>query len=495
MNKYITSLLIVFCLTVLSASAIDVTPGTLASKVQSPETITKLSLSGSINASDLKFIATEMPNLKELDLGDITEIAACEDVMIGAVSRHAASTIPANTFAGMGLTDVELPYKVNGLILEAGAFAGTKLTSINFGINVAYVGDGCFTAANSLSVANCSDAVMGEGVFANCSSLVKVNFLSETTIPENTFLNCTSLTSINAPNGFSSIGNRAFSGCTSLKTINFGSNLTFIGNEAFAGAGLENVDLTSASRLESVGDWAFARMPNLKSIKMGKVSVLGEAVAFECPNLKTFRTADGTAVIPDFALSKSSSVSEDGLLPASVEHIGRYALSGTTGISQLTLPESLESIDDHAMENMTGLKSVTVSGGIVPELGDEVWKGVSQINVDLIVPDGMENDFKSADQWKEFNIVTVSGVEDIVSDEALASLKARFEGDDLIVQCEGVEIERLLLYNPAGQLLIAVEPTEDTVVIDTYGFGTRIFIVNATLADGRNAAVKISKGR
>ena len=496
MTKHIISSFTAACLFFSAAYAnevsVEIRAGGLAGEISSPENVTSLILKGQADASDFAFIASQMPNLEVLDLSGVTEIAANNEVFLGNTNLHAANQIPSNTFSGMKLTKVVLPNGIQGLEIGYGAFAGTPVATIDIPGSVSIVGDGAFAGCYELKSMTCSAENVGTGAFADCPALETVRFTRTAAIPESCFYNCVSLKVFNAP-GILSVGDRAFSGCSALKSFEFGKNLTSIGREAFMQSGLESVDLVGCPLLKSVGDWAFAKMPDVKSIKMGHVAEMGEAIAFSCPSLTTFKVSESATELPDFALSKSASAGADGLLPESIETIGRYAMSGMGAIEEITLPESISLIGDHAMENMSGLKKMTVNMTVLPELGEDVWAGIVQGNVEVNVPADMYYDYVEAEQWKEFNIVKpTDNAEDVIG-ETLPQLRGRFEGDNLIVQSVGVEIDRLVLYNPAGQLLVAVEPTADTVEVDTNGFGTRIFIIHAALADGRNAVLKLSK--
>lgn len=491
MFKHILTALMVAAFGISQASAITLAkPGTIEGEI--PEnSINELVVDGHIDASDLLYISEKLSDLLTLNLSDAI-IDACDGVMIGTVTHHPANTLPANIFAGTKLQTVILPAS-QGLVIKPGAFAGSSISSINIPVTVASIGDGAFTGCTNLAEATVSTNKLGKGVFSNCTNLESVVFTVATDIPENTFYGCTNLAKVSAPAGILSVGDRAFSQCANLKEFPFTSSIASIGREAFMQSGLNEVDLTASSKLKSVGEWAFAMMPALTSLKLGNAPALGNAVAFACPNLAVFENSANVSDIPDFALTKSATL--DTLDIVGIEYIGRYALSGLSGIRAIQLPTTLEKINDYAMQNMTGLENIYTELTTVPELGENVWDGVDQKNVTLEVPDyDSEQLFRLADQWQNFKIInsdTASSNDAI--DNIVDELRARFDGDDLIVQTGGVEIENLMLYNPAGALLIAVQPMEDTIVVNTAGFGTRIFIVHASLADGRVAALKLAK--
>ena len=89
------------------------------------------------------------------------------------------------------------------------------------------------TNLESVEIGDCVTSI-GEGAFAECSSLTSINIPnSVTTIEEYAFWICTSLTSINIPNSVTSIDNYAFAECSSLTSCTIGSGVTSIGDSAF----------------------------------------------------------------------------------------------------------------------------------------------------------------------------------------------------------------------------------------------------------------------
>ena len=487
MKKIIVSSLLACCFATLPAAAETITlaePGTLSEQLTDTN-VKELTVSGPVNALDLVYIS-ELPALKSVDLANV-EIKAYEGKMIGTVTRHGANVIPANVFAGAKFTTIALPTTA-GLKISSGAFAESGLETIVIPSTVASVGDGAFAGCPELVSADCNVAALGVGVFAQCPKLENVKFGCAVALPANAFYGCGALTSVKGD--VTSVGDHAMAYCRSLSSFPFG-NVEAIGAEAFMGAGLSSVALT---KCKTVGEWAFAMMPNLTELSLGNAVELGQAVAFACPKLKNVTTPETVSEVPDFAFSKSAAVDTLGLLPDNIERIGRYALSGLSGIHVITLPASIESLDDHAMENMTSLERIDAEMYYIPEVGEDVWAGIDQSKVELVVPNEMIDEFKAADQWCEFKVINSSSSSaDTVVDEILPELQARFDADDLIVRAGGVEIEQLLLYDPAGRLLIAVEPMEDTIVVNTAGFNTRYYIIHASLADGRTAALKLAK--
>lgn len=493
MAKYIFSFLVAAAFGTVSVSALDVetTAGSLSSQVTNPAGVTELKLSGVLNADDFKFIDESMTSLKSLDLGNVT-IAATECNVPGMTNAYPANTIPANAFGGSKIESVVFP--TSTFSLGDGAFAGSAIKSLTLPLSVANVGDGCFSGCTALESVTVANGTLGVGVFAGCSSLATISFsLPNTAIPANTFSNCTALSTVSGSANITSIGSRAFADCTSLSSFSFGRSLRSIGEEAFICSGLTAVDLSNVTALKEIGAWAFARMPQLESLKMSSSSQLSEGMVFDCPVLKEFVISGQATEIPDYAFAKNTSLGDPGLLEGAIVRIGNHSMHGMSQVQDVSLPETLEEIGDGAMQNMTGLRSITVNSDARPAIDKDVWAGVEQSQVNLVVPKGQYSDYSTADQWCNFHVLDVSNSVDAVIGDQLDNLKGRFVGDELQVSISGVEIDEIAVYDPAGMLLVSGEPVAEFVSLDMAGFQTRVFIVNARLSDGRVASLKIAK--
>lgn len=475
----------------VSATTIANEAGQLSINIPNPTSITDLKIIGTIDAADMHFISMKMTKLSALDLSGAS-IAAYKGAIIGTSSSYDADYIPTNAFAGSSFSFFTFPTTPN-LQVGPGAFAGTNIVMLTVPNNVTEIGAGCFTGSSVLkNVYVNGKPSLGDGAFSNCPVLETVTFDNPVSIPVRAFYACPALTTINAP-AVTSIGDRAFSGDKALTSFTFSPELTSIGEEAFMFTSLKEVNLSACKKLEHIGHWAFASMPELSKFIAASTDVIGDGVVFNCPKLTSVTLSTGIKEIPDFAFANTSVAEPENFLHDSVERIGKYAMSGLDGIEELELPESLQMIDDHGMENMSGLKKITTTASAVPDLGEDVWAGIDQSQVDLVVNYVMIPEFENADQWCNFNIMgATSGSVDNIFTE-ITQLRGRFEGDDLIVKSDGLEIARLTVYNTSGQLLAVVAPDSDTVTIDTAGFGTRIFVIHAVLADGRTAVLKLSK--
>ena len=212
-------------------------------------------------------------------------------------------------------------------------------------------------------------------------------------------------------------------GCKSLKSITLPSKLTNIGSYAFNGAGLET--LTIPSSVAIVGKGAFSRCEQLTTVtcraavidsyaflgctKLTSVLIegafreLGISAFNGCKLLTTvsFKNASKIQAIgaEAFVLSGLKSFEMKGM--SSLTEIGDYAFINLTDIQKLTIPANVSFIGTRAMMGMTGLKSIYAKPETPPALGDAVWQGVRQQDVELLVN---TDEYRKALQWKDFLI-------------------------------------------------------------------------------------------
>ncbi|MDE7396881.1 MAG: hypothetical protein K2M98_04060 [Muribaculum sp.] len=119
------------------------------------------------------------------------------------------------------------------------------------------------------------------------------------------------------------------------------------------------------------------------------------------------------------------------------------------------LPATLEHLGTHAMASMSGLKRIyAMSLNSVPEVDADVWDGIDQSKVLLLVAEGMENDFLSAPQWCDFNISSsTAGIDDTIADNT--ELQISIDGTTVSASTSGACITSMLIYLTDGRLALA----------------------------------------
>lgn len=384
---------------------INCMPGKL-NELVTDKSVTTLTVTGQMDARDFSFIATSLHDLKTLDLSEV-EIVAFEDLAtstLGNEHSFEAKTLPTLSLAGkQHLTTLVLPTSLKSIGVAAVA-ACPALKQVTVSNSLTTVGDYAFSACTSLDSITLpeSTSVVGKGAFSRCHSLASF------TVNSGGERQAQSLT----------LGDEAFLDCPALTTVELCNNVTRIGNSAFTGTGFTVLDLNSYNRLQSVGDWAFTLSNITTATLPGQLQHIGKGMFLGNERLIHAVLPESLDTLPDFTFAGNAFL--DSISLGNVKVIGNYALYNTPRINYLTLPNTLSSIGNHAMAGMTGLIAINSLASQVPALGTDVWAGVDQSNVKLAVPQGNAQQYRDAEQWKEFQVSYIALLGDADEDMALS---------------------------------------------------------------------------
>lgn len=465
-------------------------PGMLEKLISEPKDVTTLTITGPVDASDLYFIGLNMLSLTELDMQNAT-IERFNGVSFEGRGSYPAATLPSGVFSGLPLKKFVFP-RQEGFVIDDAAFMNTLLPALELPANVDSIGNGAFAGCNALTSIDMPNVRIGTSLFADCAELTEVNLNGVTVIPAGTFRNCPQLSVVNGSENVTSIGAQAFEGDTSLTDFAFGSKLTHLGESAFATTGISEINLFAAKGIDVIKPQTFADS-NVTSIRFPEnMTEVGDGAFFGSKDLSSIQLPSSVISLGDHAFAGSSASQIE--LSDNLTTIGDYAMAGMDNVSELVLPATTIYIGSHAMEGMTGLSKINAESLThVPELGEDVWSGVDQPSVMLAVHHLYEDDFTSADQWKEFKIDSTNSSEAIVSDSVLSGVKGRFVGSVLEIASMSNDIESVRLFDTSGRVLVTVEPRNTTVGIETSDFPGNIFIVNITLDNNITATLKLAR--
>ena len=180
-------------------------------------------------------------------------------------------------------------------------------------------------------------ASIGENNFRDCTSLGEfVVGASCSTVGWNCFNGAMSLTNFAVPanSPLATLDPGSFTGCTSLTNFPFANcpNLATINNNAFNGSGLRSADLSSCTKLATLGTSVFQNCTALSSVVFPddcKVSALGTSVFQNCPLL----------------------ASVDLSVCSNLTSIAASAFSGCTALARVDMPASLTSLAQGAFSS------------------------------------------------------------------------------------------------------------------------------------------------
>lgn len=436
-------LLISFATLGLAAAAGAVVVDNIAGALEANTTdheITELTVTGTVDARDFKFIADSLPMLTKLDLSgaQIVEYSDSIKPLSGTFFKFPAGELPATILMGAELDSLALPAGLTSI--GQAALAGcTHLTTLVLPETLTGIGSYAFSGSGLTEVVVPQGVVtIGEGAWAQCHALTTVS-LNAPEVPAHAFMGDSLLTSVTLGKQVKTIGKSAFNGCSALDSITLDTDnaLATIGTEAFLGASAKGIDLGKIESLEGVGNWAFASSGITTATLPQGISTLGDG-AFAFTDSLQQAALPAVTTVPAFAFA-GSSLAGNVALAEGTENMGDYAFYNNDKVSVFTVPASMVYMGNWAMAGMTGLDTINAVPTVVPELGDSVWAGVLQSAVMLNTANNDIADlYAAAEQWKEFHIlrdylmgdVNRDGVIDIAD---VSAIIAHMFGDELPV--------------------------------------------------------------
>ena len=241
--------------------------------------------------------------------------------------------------------------------ISASAFAGTTLISV--------------TMPSSVNK-------MGAGVFSNCKYLQLCDLSSS----------------------LKTIPTRTFKGCSNLRNINLPTGLATIDQEAFRESGLQSVVLPAS--VTSIGQGAFQECKSLSNVEFGSgLNTIGKEAFRDCQAL-TQVVIPSAATIEKEAFRGCKSLAVISL-PELLASIGDNAFRETT-IKTLDIPATVSTIGNKIAEKCKNLQMIVCRATTPPNLGK-----VSNNKVQVAVPAGTVEAYKSAKHWKEFKQIVEIG--------------------------------------------------------------------------------------
>ena len=319
--------------------------GRLASTLND-KTIDRLCVKGSVDASDLFFIADELENLKELDLSGCT-IEAYRSIPVHGRAHYDAATIPGSTFAASHIETIHFPTD-GTLHIGDTAFISSGLKSLNIGCNV----------------------TIGTGAFASCESLGEVRIAGRAIIGEYAFRSCKSSRQ-RTLTGAIEIGVKAFAACSNCIPLYSARISRSSEHHLSKGCRLKSINLENTI-VNTIGNRAFAQNTSLENILLPQsVKTLGEGLLSDCQHSERSAYRRHTHRCPTMP-SK---------IPALVTYL--WSISSKSG---RTLSKATRLIDNHtsdlpssesatnAMEGMTGLTSIEAAlKSVMRVSATDVW--------------------------------------------------------------------------------------------------------------------------
>ena len=373
--------------------------GTLSTLISNEEKykIKKLTISGSINGSDILLIhemASDDGQLSTLDLTDAKIVKGGDPYFSGFTTED--NVVGEFMFMYCSkLQSVILPSTVT--TIGDNAFTQCGLTTFTLPKSVTRIGLGIFMRCNSLAVLEVEE---GNPVYyspAGSNAIIE---------RDNARLVAGCISSV-IPEGVTTIANQAFS--SAISAIKLPESLTTIESNAFDGARLAYLHLPK--NVNSIGSNAFS-VTHLQSI-----TVDADNIVYDSRNNSKclIETATNKVVVGSFSAEIPEGIESIGdaafryseitiiTLPQSLKEIGEYAFEGTF-LRYLEIPASVNSIGKYAFSSLHHLKICKVKWQTPPTINDNVFNSLTSIAC-LVVPDGTKGKYQAAVGWKSFRTI------------------------------------------------------------------------------------------
>ena len=222
------------------------------------ERLTNLKIRGTMNGYDILMVRTKMPNLRKLDLSEVTIVNNDNNYEYYTGYHTDLEAITPYMFYNIKhLKEIILPANIK--TIQSWAFAESGITSMVIPSTVKTIGDHAFRNCQNLV-----DLTLTKGLetiknyaFYDCHKLrALVLPTSLKRIESHAFADCYGLTTIDFAEGLQYIGSYAFDYCGSLKELRMPTSLRQIESAAFRNCyGLTEVHVPSM--ITQIGDYAF----------------------------------------------------------------------------------------------------------------------------------------------------------------------------------------------------------------------------------------------
>ena len=326
-----------------------------------------------------------------------------------ATKNDAIFNISANTigwYAFSGCSAI-ISADITAESIGAYAFNGcSKMTKATLGESMTRIGGSAFSGCSSLEGVTIPNNVesIGSYAFEKCSAMTYAKIGSGLkAIQDLTFYSCSSLSSITIPKNVTEIGNYAFSGCKSLADVyiedredelSLGSNVS---SPLFSGCPLKTVYIggnISYPTSSNNGYSPFYRNTSLeKVIITDKETEISENEFHGCTGLKYITMGDG------------------------IEKIGDWAFSGCSSLDFFRVGSNVKTIGKEAFSDCTAMTKLITTAPVPPTCGSQALDDINKWTCELFVNKESIDQYKAAEQWKEFFFISeYDGVDDVSVD-------------------------------------------------------------------------------
>ena len=411
--------------------------------------------------------------------------------------RNLLSIVLPNTITSLGercfggcerLKNITLPQKlkrINGSKYGgSGCFRDCKsLTSISLPSTLEYIGDYAFNGCATLESIDLPEAVtLGSSCFAGCHSLKTLPNIQMSEWPNSLFAGCEGLEYVEIPEGVSSLGDYCFSSCVNLSDITVPTSLTSVGQRCFAYTAIKDIKLHN---ITSIPGGLFYNCKNLQSFEIAESVGLIELAILQWSYSPGSTTTVWTPTFGEVPLRKlivrgtdSSNVAQAGLyhngnLYTEISHdwngVTQEILDSSWCKSLVYLEldrpidgklincpdlntlivnyelQSMDGIIQQRMSQLDKLETLQISSIIPPTISETTFSKAQYMDLAVVVPDDVIENYRNADVWKNFwNLTSKSdydaGIDKVFSEDKTELARYDLMGNPLTTNYQGIAI-------------------------------------------------------
>jgi hypothetical protein len=264
-----------------------------------------------------------------------------------------------------------------------------KIDGLNYNLNV---------EEKTASIGN-NNSYNGILVIPDVVNYEGVNY-TVTEIASNAFSNNYNLLSVTIPNTVKRIDSYSFSRCNSLSSVNIGDGVETIGRNAFSSCGI--VSFTLGKNVSSIEEDVFDGCYALTQVHISDLAAWCH-IEFEANNsnplyvshhlyldkkeVKELVIPEGVKEIKKYAFSGATNITSLSI-NNEVTSIGRSAFSQCTSLNSVNFGTNLASIENYAFYECSSLESIELSDGI-KSIGEQAFCGCSKLE-DIKLPENLQ---------------------------------------------------------------------------------------------------------
>ena len=377
-----------------------------------------------------------------------TDISLCKTVSYKGVSMTLKDIKPYTCYNNTHITKVIVNYEGN-----IGNYAFYDCSAIvSADITAESIGDYAFnkSATKNEATFKIVAKTIGEKAFSGCSNMTKATLgESMTSIGGSAFSGCSSLEGVTIPNNVESIGSYAFEKCSAMTYAKIGSGLKAIQDHTFYSCSSLS-SITIPKNVTEIGDYAFSGCKSLADVYIEdredelSLGSNGSSPLFSGCSLKTvyiggniaYSTSLGSGYSPFYrntSLEKVIITDKETEISANefygctglkyitmgdgIEKIGDWAFSGCSSLDFFRVGSNVKTIGKEAFSDCTAMTKLITTAPVPPTCGSQALDDINKWTCKLFVNKESIDQYKAAEQWKEFFFISeYDGVDDVSVD-------------------------------------------------------------------------------